>query len=108
MGLLYGLHRGDAYFTHVLPGVVLFSFGLSLLVAPLTTTVMTSVDDMHSGIASGINNAVSRVAGLLVVAVLGIFGSAHAYTFAIGLCVSLAALAGIASFLMIRKPGAEE
>lgn len=92
------------YLTVVLPGVVLFAAGLSLLVAPLTTTVMTSVEDASSGIASGINNAVSRVAGLIVIALLGLFGTAHVYRFAIFLSAGMAAASGIISFLMIKNP----
>ncbi|HWB38701.1 MAG TPA: MFS transporter [Candidatus Saccharimonadales bacterium] len=94
----------SSYMTVVLPGVVLFAAGLTLLVAPLTTTVMTSVSDANSGIASGINNAVSRVAGLIVIAVLGLFGSAHVYHFAIYLCAAMAASSGIISWLTIENP----
>lgn len=100
---LYFLNRGDSYLLHVLPGVVIFGTGLVLTVAPLTTTVMTSVDEVNSGIASGINNAVSRAAGLIVVAVLGLFGAAHVFHFAIILCAALAASAGLVSFGVIEK-----
>lgn len=58
------------YPTAVLPGVVLFGLGLSATVAPLTVTVLAAVDDRHAGLASGVNNAVARTAGLLAVAVL--------------------------------------
>jgi EmrB/QacA subfamily drug resistance transporter len=58
------------YLTHVLPAVILFGLGLSALVAPLTATALGSLDDAHAGIASGVNNAVARAAGLLAVAVL--------------------------------------
>jgi EmrB/QacA subfamily drug resistance transporter len=58
------------YRTHVLPAVIIFGLGLSLLVAPLTATALGSLDDAHAGIASGVNNAVARAAGLLAVAVL--------------------------------------
>ena len=58
------------YWSQVLPAVVIFGVGLSMLVAPLTATALGSLDDAHAGIASGVNNAVARAAGLLAVAVL--------------------------------------
>ncbi|MFI7602645.1 DHA2 family efflux MFS transporter permease subunit [Actinoplanes sp. NPDC049681] len=61
---------GAAYLTDVLPPVIVFGLGLSLLVAPLTATALGALDDAHAGIASGVNNAVARAAGLLAVAVL--------------------------------------
>lgn len=94
----------SGYLTVVLPGVLIFAAGLVLLVAPLTTTVMTSVGAADSGIASGINNAVSRVSGLLVVAVLGLLGTTNTYRFAIILCAVLAAASGIIAFITIRNP----
>jgi EmrB/QacA subfamily drug resistance transporter len=103
MFLLIGYKPGDNYWSFLLPRVVLFSIGLVLLVAPLTTTVMTSVDDSSSGIASGINNALSRIAGLVVIAMLGLFGAGHLYKFSMGLCAVLAAAAGIASYLLIQN-----
>lgn len=77
-GLLLLLRVGaDAeYLTEVLPGVLVFSLGLAATVAPLTATVLDSVDERHVGTASGANNAVSRVAGLLAIAVLGVVISA--------------------------------
>lgn len=104
MALLFFLKPGDSYLLGILPGVLLFSAGLTLLVSPLTTTVMAAVKKDDSGIASGINNAVARSAGLIVVAALGLLGAAHAYTFAIGLCASMAVLGGIVSFVLIEKP----
>jgi hypothetical protein len=65
------------YVTDVLPAIVVFGLGLSATVAPLTATVLDSVEERHVGIASGINNGVSRVAGLLAIAVLGAVISAH-------------------------------
>lgn len=61
---------GSGYVTDVLPGVLVFGLGLVLTVAPLTATVLGAVDTRHAGIASGVNNAVARVAGLLAVATL--------------------------------------
>jgi EmrB/QacA subfamily drug resistance transporter len=73
LGLLLLMMIGpDAnYLVDVLPGLLIFGVGLSATVAPLTATVLDSVDEHRVGIASGVNNGVSRVAGLLAIAVLG-------------------------------------
>jgi EmrB/QacA subfamily drug resistance transporter len=63
------LPPGD-YFVHLFPGLVIFGIGLMIMVAPLTTALMTSVPKQHSGVASAINNAISRVGAPLVVAVI--------------------------------------
>jgi len=70
IGLLLATRIGPdaSYLTDVLPAVVLFGLGLSATVAPLTATMLASADVRHAGVASGVNNAVARAAGLLAVA----------------------------------------
>jgi hypothetical protein len=86
----------------VLPGVVLLGLGLTLTAAPLTSAVLASVPEEHAGAASGVNNAVSRVAGLLAVAVLPVAAGINVSTtgaplgpgfgWAMGICAALCAL----------------
>ncbi|MDQ3734599.1 MAG: MFS transporter [Actinomycetota bacterium] len=66
--LLLGVGPGADYVTDVLPGAVVFGLGLCALVAPLTATVLAAAEDRYAGVASGVNNAVARAAGLLAVA----------------------------------------
>lgn len=79
VGLLAMLRIGSGadYVVDVLPAVLVFGLGLSATVAPLTATVLDSVPEHRVGIASGINNGVSRVAGLLAIAILGAVISAR-------------------------------
>ncbi|HEY5187972.1 MAG TPA: DHA2 family efflux MFS transporter permease subunit, partial [Solirubrobacteraceae bacterium] len=63
--------------TDVLPALLVFSFGLALTVAPLTATVLADARDSEAGIASAVNNALARTAGLLAVAAVGAVVSAH-------------------------------
>jgi EmrB/QacA subfamily drug resistance transporter len=65
------------YWTQLLPGVLLFGLGLSATVAPLTATILGSISEKQSGIGSAINNAVSRVAGLIAIAFLGLVVGPH-------------------------------
>jgi EmrB/QacA subfamily drug resistance transporter len=77
---LFGMLRvgaGAVYPTDVFPAILVFGLGLAATVAPLTATVLDSVEERRVGIASGVNNGVSRVAGLLAIAVLGAVISAH-------------------------------
>jgi len=76
---LAGMTRLDAsfdYWTELLPPLVIFSAGLVATVAPLTATVLADADESNAGIASGINNAIARIAGLLAVAAIGAVVSA--------------------------------
>jgi hypothetical protein len=102
-----------SYWVDVLPAVIVFGLGLSLLVAPLTATALGAVDDSYAGIASGVNNAVARAAGLLAVAVLPLaagLGSgnltdaaslAPVYRGAMLICAALMVAGGVVAFLLI-------
>jgi hypothetical protein len=104
------------YVTDVLPGALLFGAGLTLLVAPLTATVLDSASDRFAGVASGVNNAVARSAGLLAVAVVpvaaGISGTDYTdppafsagFRAAMLICAGLLVTAGALAAALIRRP----
>ncbi len=114
MLLMTAIDPGDGYVTSVLPGVLVFGIGLTLVVAPVTATVLAAAPARHVGIASGINNAVSRVGGLLAVAILpliaGLGGSAFydpeamadGFRIAMIVCAGLAALGAAFAWLGIE------
>src|SRR5271163_2287638 len=68
--LMAQLHPGDRYLSAVLPSLIVFGVGLGVLIAPITATVLASVDSRHSGIASAVNNALSRLGQMIAVAAL--------------------------------------
>ncbi len=117
--LLLRIDESARYLADVLPGVVVFGLGLSLLVAPLTAAVLAAADNRHAGVASGVNNAVARVAGLLAVAVLpalaGLSGRdytdpaafAHGLHVALIICAALLVLGAAIAVLTIRNDAAE-
>jgi len=112
--LMTRIDPGDSYVSSVLPAVIVFGLGLTLVVAPVTATVLAAADSRHSGMASGINNAVARVAGLLAVAVLpliaGLTGDkfydpaamTDGFHMAMVACAGLAVAGGILAWLTIR------
>jgi len=74
LALLTRLQHGGDYLTTVLPGILVLGLGLALTVGPLTAVVLGAVEDRYAGVASGVNNAVARIAGLLAVALLPLLG----------------------------------
>jgi MFS family permease len=109
-GFLLMLRIGDHadFLTQVLPAVSVFGLGMAVTVAPLTATVLGAVDAGRSGIASAVNNAVSRIAGLIAVALAGSVGGSSIEIGSFRILVSAAALAmfvgAIASGVGIRNP----
>ncbi|RYY23831.1 MAG: DHA2 family efflux MFS transporter permease subunit [Sphingomonadales bacterium] len=108
-GLLLVAEDAD-YWTSVFPGMILIAIGMSLVAAPLTTAVLASVDDPHSGTASGFNSAIARAGGLIATAIAGAVmataGAALITAFHIGAIVgaALAAASGITAWLTLQKP----
>jgi EmrB/QacA subfamily drug resistance transporter len=119
MLLLARIDPGDRYITGVLPGIVVFGLGLTLVVAPVTATVLAAADVSRAGIASAVNNAVARIAGLIAVAVLpllaGLTGTrfyqpaamTHGFHVAASVCAGLAAVGGILAWVAISDDALE-
>jgi len=100
------------YFTQVLPGVLLFSLGLSMTVAPLTSAILGAISASQAGIGSAVNNAISRIAGLVAIALIGVItiGPLDPTNFhRVVLLTAVLLFAGaIVSFVGIRNPAAVE
>jgi len=111
-GMLSTIGADAPYVTHVLPGVLVFGLGLSATVAPLTTTALAAAPDRLAGVASGVNNAVARIAGLLAIAVLPLVAGVGtsltdpvtlgpAYQVALLVCAGLLAGGGVISWFTV-------
>jgi MFS family permease len=74
---MLGTSATTSYWTHLLPGVTLFAIGLSCTVSPLTSAVLGTINPEHAGVASAVNNAISRIAGLLTIATVGLITGPH-------------------------------
>lgn len=109
--LLLMVGRDFDYWWQVLPAMIVLGLGLALTVAPLTSAILGAIDERRSGIASAVNNAVSRVAGLLVVALLStiVGGSLDLGGFHSAAIVTAALFAagGVVSWIGIRRNPAE-
>jgi hypothetical protein len=116
--LLLGLGEHVSYFTELLPGLLVFSLGLAITVAPLTATVLADADQGDAGIASAVNNAVARTASLIGVSFVGIVvattlvddtfaansESVQAFHDVIAICAVLLTAGGLAGAIGIVNP----
>jgi len=106
--MLLAVRADFDYWTQVLPGLVVFGLGLGITVSPLTSTILGAIGGERSGIASATNNAVSRIAGLVVIAILAvIIGGAldlDGFHRAALVTALLMAAGAVVSFLGIRRP----
>jgi MFS family permease len=120
-GVLLMLRVGPdaSYPTDVLPALLVMGLGMVTLVAPLTATVLASVSTEHAGLASGINNAAARAAGLIAVAALPLIAGMgpeayrdpaqfdDAFTTAMPVCAALLLAAAALAFTTVRRPPAD-
>ena len=96
------------YWTQVFPGAVVFGLGLTMTVAPLTAAVLAAVESARAGVASAVNNAVSRVAGLVAVAFAGVISEGlldvSGLHRSLVVCAAVSILGGLVAWLGIRNP----
>jgi hypothetical protein len=118
ISLLLRTGLDTSYLTDVVPAMLVFAVGLSITVAPLTATVLADAEERDAGIASAINNAIARVAGLIGVSVLGIVvaqtlvgdtfaandESVRAFHDVVVICAALVAAGGVVGVLGIVNP----
>ncbi|HZQ82763.1 MAG TPA: DHA2 family efflux MFS transporter permease subunit [Gaiellaceae bacterium] len=111
LAALIRLRPGFTYWWELLPPLLVFSVGLSLIVAPLTATVLADAGEGDAGVASGVNNAVARVAGLLGIAIVGaaVAGGDNkldlsGYRIAMAITTGLVAAGGVIGLAGIRNP----
>jgi EmrB/QacA subfamily drug resistance transporter len=115
MLMMTTIDPGDSYVGSILPAIIVFGIGLTLVVAPITATVLAAADERHAGVASGVNNAVARTAGLAAVAALplivGLTGADYenpaamtdAFHGAVLACAVLALGGGVLAWLTISN-----
>ena len=114
LALLTQVEADLDYLTELLPPLLIFAVGLSMTVAPLTATVLSGADEHNAGIASGVNNAIARLAGLLGIAIVGAIVAARygdaadtstgAFHLAMGISAGLVALGGVLGLIGIQNP----
>ncbi len=119
VGLLIGMDADSSYLTGVLPGVSIFAAGLTVLVAPLTATVLAAAPDRYAGVASGVSNAVARTGSLLAVAALpvavGLSGTDYddpaafgaGFRHAMSVSAALLVAGGLLALVGLRRAGTE-
>jgi predicted MFS family arabinose efflux permease len=105
--LMLRVNQHLSYFGQLFPGLIVFAFGLATTVAPLTTAVLRDIEPVHSGIASAVNNAVARIAGLITIALVGVIIGTHlnlaGFKRAILVTAILVMIGGVVSWVGIRN-----
>ncbi|HSW85408.1 MAG TPA: MFS transporter [Candidatus Saccharimonadales bacterium] len=95
------------FFTQLLPGILVFSVGLSMTVAPLTSAVLGDIERSNSGIASAVNNAIARISGLIAIAVIGVIIGQNitvdSFRRTLAFTAALLIIGGIASAIGVRN-----